>query len=106
MDISAETTVITATSVPAGSYIAMFFGDVLVGQLSCTLEAPSGTAIAFGAPTGFPPATMSIVEVATLASSANVRVLCSNGGPPAAITNTRLMLIRTGAIDAADVTPV
>lgn len=106
VDVAAtDTTVLTAAAVPAGSYIAMFLGEA-AGQMSCTLEAPSGTAIAFGTAAGFGPGNpMSIAEVVTLASPANVRVTCvAFGGPGAGIAGNRLMLIRTGAIDEANVT--
>ena len=115
----ALTTVLTATATPAGSYVAIYRGDVVnfdTGSAAnayqrCQLEAPSSTVVA-GATTyawgnDVIVNQMNVMQTITLATASDVRVRCSHDATTATepyIENSRLLLIPVESVDVAAVT--
>jgi hypothetical protein len=112
------TTVLTATVVPAGSYVGIFRGDVVNFDFMnptqafhrCQLEAPTGSIVA-GATT-YAVANenlvnqMTIMQTFTLATAADIRVRCSHDQATSTspyIENSRLLLVPVRTLDEAAV---
>jgi hypothetical protein len=118
---STSTTILTAPGIPAGSYVAIYRGDVVnfgvtatsLAFMRCQIESPPGTFVVGGTTYAHDGAAdgrvivnqMTLVDVITLAAPDTVRVRCSadNGAGPY-VENSRLILIPVKATNKAAVT--
>jgi hypothetical protein len=124
VNFGAATTIITASGIPAGNYIAVYRGDVVnfgvtstdQAYMRCWIESPPGTTIAGGTTFAHDDDTaggkgevivnqMTVVDVITLTTPDTVQVRCSaDSGAGPYIENNRLFLIPVKSIDKAAVT--